>query len=844
MPYEFTNTLSSAEQQTYLNALREWELVANVKFVARTSQTRWILFTYHENGPNSVSSTDSPQVVSVSSLSRAQICHEMGHSFGLTHENIRPDRDQYITVLTNNIANAQENLSWFDIDPASVTNGVYDFESVMHLGWDFASLGPGVLPTQEPKQPFLNRYRYRMGNYCLSSGDRAAIRYLYGPPAEPITNVVTTTADTGSGSMRAALYYVADNPGSEVLFDLPPGDPGFSNGVFSIYPTGFLPPLAVDGIRVNGFSQPGFTDRPLIVVNGSRILPQTFSATSGLLIYSASNEIRGLSIQGFEWNGITLHYGDATNNTIAGCWIGLDHTGASPAGNAFQGILIAQGARNNIIGGTNTADRNVISGNKGYGVFVTDAGTGANIILGNYIGTDAEGNAAVPNEFGGAIFVNHAKANVVGGAAPGSRNIISGNADFGLWIGDHGTSGNLVQGNFVGLNQGGSGPLPNTFTGMYIIHGAQSNLVSGNVFSGQPSEGLRIEGAGTSHNTIQGNYFGTDSTGTVAVPNGFAGLTVFGGASSNLLGGAFSSARNLISGNGSYGLVVGDPGSDCNTIVGNWMGLDAGGTNGLPNAFANVALWNGASRNSIGSIALGEGNTIAHSWIGVVLYDDATTNNAIRGNAIFDHDGLGLDLNGDGVTTNHAHAIPGPNAMQSYPVLTNAFANSQATTIAGFLSSNPDRHYWIDVYRNPVAHSSDHGEGQFYFGTAFAQTDANGAAYFSLVMDGDFEGHYFSATASDVVTGDTSEFSRTLQATNSPSAPAFLLPFSYTSAGLSAPISVEIGQHCRIQAATNLAAPPVNWTDLTNFTATTTNFFFLDPFASNYPVRFYRVASP
>ena len=49
-----------------------------------------------------------------------------------------------------------------------MTNGNYDFESVMHLGWDFVSVQPGALATQQPKPPYFPRYQFRMGNFCLS----------------------------------------------------------------------------------------------------------------------------------------------------------------------------------------------------------------------------------------------------------------------------------------------------------------------------------------------------------------------------------------------------------------------------------------------------------------------------------------------------------------------------------------------------------------------------------------------------------------------------------------------------------------------------------------------------
>src|SRR5215471_12773780 len=127
VPYEFTNTLSAAAKQTYLDGLREWELAANVKFVPHTNQTRWILFDYNTNGQDTVLPGYNPQVVTVDNLSRAQVCHEMGHSFGFTHENIRVDQTNYLIVVTNNIFNEPANLVWFTIDPTSVTNGNYDF---------------------------------------------------------------------------------------------------------------------------------------------------------------------------------------------------------------------------------------------------------------------------------------------------------------------------------------------------------------------------------------------------------------------------------------------------------------------------------------------------------------------------------------------------------------------------------------------------------------------------------------------------------------------------------------------------------------------------------------------
>ena len=325
--------------------------------------------------------------------------------------------------------------------PRRVTNGNYDYESVMHLGWDFDSTNPGVLPTQQPKPPYFPRYQFRMGNFCLSPGDRAALAYLYGPPAVPLTNVVTTTADVGPGSLRAAIYYATDHPGTTVRFNIPTSDPGYSNGVFNIHLTGMLPPLVTNGMVIDGSTQPGFAGRPLIFVDASQILPETFTSDT-FLIYSASNQIKNISFSGFDWNGLTLIYPDATNNTISGCWFGLDATGTNAAPNAFQGILIAAGASRNIIGGTNALARNVLSGNSQYGVFITDSNTTGNVVLGNYIGTDASGSNAVPNGFSGVFIGNGASGNIVGSTNPAARNVLSGNTQYGVILTSN-TTGNV-----------------------------------------------------------------------------------------------------------------------------------------------------------------------------------------------------------------------------------------------------------------------------------------------------------------------------------------------------------------------------------------------------------------
>ena len=974
VPYEFTNTLTAAQTNTYLNGLHEWQLAANVSFIPHTTQTHWILFTYNTNWIDNVSGSTNPQIVTVSSLSRAQVCHEMGHSFGFTHENIRFDQTNYLTVLSNNVTPGY--LSFFQVDPTTVTNGPYDFESVMHLGWDFASTNPGVVPTQQPKPPFFPRYQFRMGNYCLSPGDRAALAYLYGPPAVPLTNVVTSTADAGPGSLRAAIYYATDHPGSIVKFNIPTGDPGYSNGVFNIHLTGHLPPLVANGMVIDGSTQPGFINKPLIVVDASQIIPETFTSDT-VLIYSLSNQLKNISFTGFDWNGLTLVYADATNNTISGCWLGLDFSGTNAAPNAYQGILIAGGASRNIVGGTNALARNVISGNSQYGIFITDSNTTGNVVLGNYIGTSASGSNALANGKSGVIIGGGAANNVIGstnssgrnflsgnteygiyltnttgnvilgnylgvnaigtaalgnvlsgvalfggtqniigGAGAGAGNVLSGNGNYGIDIGNPVATGNFVQGNLIGLGAGGTNGIANALGGVLLAAGAQSNTVGGtvagarNVISGNTTAGVFFNGTGTSGNLVEGNYVGTDITGTNAIPNtlagiylpygtpgniiggtvagarnvisgnyygvylaspgtagnlvegnyigvspdgthavgsAFTGVIIFGGATNNTIGGTAAGAGNLISGFWGYGVYISDAGTAGNLVQGNIIGADLTGTNALGNGYANVLLQLGATNNVIGGTSAGAGNVIAFSGgAGVLLLNANTTNNPIRGNSIFANGFLGINFNNTGVTNNDTgDGDTGPNNLQNFPVITNAFGYAASTIILGKLNSATNRSFFVDLYRNIAADPSGYGEGQFYLGTVSVNTDGSGNATFAYTnSSGNYAGQYITATATSAG-GDTSEFGLAIPCTNKPAPSAtFTGPLTWHTNGFVLTLVFQTNFTYRVQATTNLAASPIVWTDLTNYNATNSSLVFTDRTAANYRQRFYRVVSP
>ena len=151
-------------------------------------------------------------------------------------------------------------------------------------------------------------------------------------------------------------------------------------------------------------------------------------------------------------------------------------------------------------------------------------GTTGNLIEGDDIGTNSTGSSAVPNA-SGVVIQNGATSNTIGGTTASSRDVISGNNWEGVHIGGSGTTGNAVRGDYIGVNAGGSAALGNVQSGVGIYAGASNNIIggtvsgSGDVVSGNGSNGVYITDVGTTGNLIEGDYIGTNSTGSSALGN-------------------------------------------------------------------------------------------------------------------------------------------------------------------------------------------------------------------------------------------------------------------------------------------------------------------------------------
>jgi CSLREA domain-containing protein len=330
-------------------------------------------------------------------------------------------------------------------------------------------------------------------------------------PSDPVTPLagatfyVTSTGDAGDASagngvcatgggactLRAAIQEANALPGLDtILFAIDSGPQTINAGSgFSV-----TSPLVIDGT-----SQPGFAGAPIIEVHGG--------SGNGFSISAGGSTVKGLVVNGFSGHGILLS--GAGGNNVEGCYIGPDLTGTAAVGNSSSGVSIS--SNDNRIGGRDRSQRNVISGNTGKGnhggVQITGGASG-NIVQGNFLGTDATGMAAMGNH-GRGVTIHHGSNNFIGGALQGAGNLVSANRATGIRIIEG--EGNLVMGNWVGVDAGGiphPGPFlePGKFSNDWGVQiRSNNNTVASNYIAGNRHDGVL--------------FFDSEMTGNLVVSN-------------------------------------------------------------------------------------------------------------------------------------------------------------------------------------------------------------------------------------------------------------------------------------------------------------------------------------
>ena len=580
------------------------------------------------------------------------------------------------------------------------------------------------------------------------------------------------TTGTGTCTLRDAITFANAHSGFTIAFDIA------GSGVHTITPTTDYPAI-VAPVTIDGFTQPGSkanTNGPglgdnsthFIEIDGSNTSPASGAACLVFSFGSGPSTVKGLVVNRCKSDGISMV---STNggNTIQGNFIGTDPTGTITRANGDSGIFLNTVSttlheNNDLVGGPAPAARNLLSGNLIEGVNVA-AGTG-HLVENNLIGTNAAGTAALGN--GTGIGINCSDS-TFGGTTASARNVISGNTGRGI-------------------------------------------LMSNSL--GNPA---------VTNNVVEGNFIGTDVTGTLAIANDDPGIGLYGFG--NTIGGTTPGAGNVISGNSFEGIDI--QGADGSVIQGNFIGTDAGGSLALGNAYPGITL--SGSGVTIGGTDPAAANVIAFngtSFAGGVIVSSGT-GNEIRGNSIFSNKGLGIDLGGDGVTLNDpGDADTGANNLQNFPIITSV----SPTNVQGTLNSTANTSFTLEFFANPDCSASGYGQGKTLLGSKIVTTDGSGNVGFNAALSVP-GGTVVTATATDP-SGNTSEFSQC----------GFLFPAALvvdpsSDAGSDGDGVLEPGETVAVQPSWKnpTAAPAMNVTgDASSFNGPGSGFYVLEDATANY----------
>ena len=664
-------------------------------------------------------------------------------------------------------------------------------------------------------------YAYQRDTGSTTSGIILSATITVPVPPNPHILTVNSTNDVDDGvcdavhcSLREAINAANNQAGADTIrFAIPGAAP------YTIQPTSALPILTTS-MAIDATTQPGFAGTPVVVLDGTG----AGSTRPGLRIDGPDVLIKGFDVQRFASGGIGLW---GTNGTVGLCYVGTDVTGTLDRGNGTDGVSVlgsgnrvgsptlpnlvsgnggpgisVSGANHvvegnrvgtnaagtaaipndtdgiavsgsqvsspgNRVGGSAAGAGNLVSGNIRAGIVVSGGFATGTIVQGNRVGTNANGDAALPNGTRGIEVNQAASGTVIGGSNTGEGNLVSGNTSHGIFVFDGQTTGTVIKGNRIGTSADGTAAIPN-LTGIVLNQNSLNTFIGGtqagdgNQISGNRLNAISI-GLGSHGNVVEGNRIGTDPSGLTAVPNvrdaGDIRGAITVSATNNRIGGSQAGACNVIAGNGGTGVEI--AGGQAVQVLGNRIGANAGGQP-LPNGAYGMMIYGGAGPNPIGGIASGEGNEIAHNAAaGVWVLGNTTFDNRIEGNSIHDNGGLGIDLEGEGIDFNdNGDQDGGGNGTMNFPLLTSATLSGAGLAIAGTLSSFANEPCRVCFYANAACDPSGCGEGTVFLGTTDVTTNGSGQAVISVTLPVlDLGGNLrITATTSDSF-GSTSEFS-------------------------------------------------------------------------------------
>ena len=436
-------------------------------------------------------------------------------------------------------------------------------------------------------------------------------------------------------------------------------------------------PVISQSVAIDGYTQPGAAPNTLAVGGNAVLLIEIHTTSSmGLDVDANGCLLRGLVVNGATEENIRLA---GITNTMAGCYVGTTADGTAIGGSADDfAVGVSLFGQNNVIGSPAAGDRNVISGDY-WGIIAESQTTTGNLIQNNYIGTDKAGAKTLGNSAYGISF-SYSAANTIGGAEPGAGNVVfpdtmrtesNSGSEVPVAV--------LCKVISSAPMRAARSLFPTSSTASSSVNNmlGGSEPGQGNVISGNSGFGVALSG---DHNVLQGNQIGTNAAGAAALPNGMGGIEIYQ-AAYNQIGGLVPSAGNVIAGHNGHPGVLSTASFGGNVFQGNYVGTDRSGTlklgNGTGFTFASTGTF--MERNTVGGTVPGAANTIVFNENAGVVCSDGVGNEICWKPHLKDT-GLGIDLIPQlgtyGVTPNDdGDRDYGANALQRFPVL-GAFSQS------------------------------------------------------------------------------------------------------------------------------------------------------------------------
>ncbi|HET6327078.1 MAG TPA: LEPR-XLL domain-containing protein [Planctomycetaceae bacterium] len=466
---------------------------------------------------------------------------------------------------------------------------------------------------------------------------------------------VSTLNDAGNGSLRQAILNANANHGADVINFTVAGTIVLNSALPNVIDTvnidgtsapGFASTPVVE-VNFNGHAGLDFTAN----ASGSELqsLSLVNASTNGVTLNAVHQMIIAGNFVGVETDGVTtaanngsgIALTNSTGNTIGGPslldgnivsgnsqqgillsgsstnivennYIGTDATGTIALGNGFNGVLISGHAVGNLIGGEETGgndptqgtfvrppEGNLISGNGGDGVLITNHAS-QNQLSGNFIGTDASGNAALGNTLDGVAIVSANNNSLLGCTIQTNPfvfyNVISGNGGNGLTVNN--SNNTTIQANFFGMGANNDTAVGNGQNGV-VVEGSSSHTTMGgpiplgNVDAANAQNGIVVRDHAsffTSYNTFCGlAAFSTDPN----FGNGGDGMLI------TSTGGSILIRTNVITENGRDGVEIAGAAQGVR-VTGNIIGLDTNGQAEMGNLGNGVEVGGSAHNIVVG----------------------------------------------------------------------------------------------------------------------------------------------------------------------------------------------------------------------------------------------------